>query len=309
MADGTRIKIFANLASADEAKRAVAAGAEGCGLLRTEFLFHDRAEAPDEEEQRAAYVEVARALGGRPLIVRTLDAGGDKPLAYLALPREENPALGLRGVRLGLLRPDLLAVQLRAILRARPAADLRIMVPMIVDIAEYRAVRALLDQAATDLGGSAVALGVMIETPAAALLAGSLAREADFLSVGTNDLSQYALAADRGNAATADRIDALHPAVLRLIAAAGEGARRHGKWLGICGGVASDPFASAILIGLGAAELSATPAAIPALKAAVRRLRMDHCRELAARALEAETAQAVRALAEEALAPALRGAA
>jgi multiphosphoryl transfer protein len=302
MADGTRIHVFANLASAEEARRAVAAGAEGCGLLRTEFLFHDRPSPPAEEEQRAAYAEIAAALGGRPLIVRTLDAGGDKPLSYLAMPVEDNPALGLRGVRLSLARPDLLAVQLRAILGAAPAGDVRIMVPMVVDIGELRAIRAVLDRAAADLGAAAVPLGVMIETPAAALLAASLAAEADFLSVGTNDLTQYALAADRGNPATAARIDALHPAVLRLIAMVGEGASARGKWFGICGGIASDPLASAVLIGLGASELSATPAAIPALKAAVRRLDMAACRSLAARALEAETAEAVRALAADALA-------
>jgi phosphocarrier protein FPr/phosphocarrier protein len=308
MADGTRIEIFANLASPGDAHRAVAAGAEGCGLLRTEFLFHDRADAPSEDEQAAVYEAVARGLGGRPLIVRTLDAGGDKPLPYLPLPHEENPALGLRGVRLSLARPDLLATQMRAILRAAPAGDIRIMAPMIVDITELRFVRALLDRSAADLGVDVVPLGIMVETPAAALLAGSLAAEADFLSVGTNDLTQYALAADRGNPATAARIDALHPAVLRLIAATGEGARRHDKWFGICGGVASDPLAAAILIGLGATELSATPAAIPALKAAVRGLTMDGCHALAARALEAETAEAVRILAAEAHAPVLEGA-
>ena len=299
MADGTRIEIFANLASAGEAQRAVAAGAEGCGLLRTEFLFHDRAAAPGEEEQAETYAAVARALGGRPLIMRTLDAGGDKPLPYLPMAPEENPALGLRGVRLGLARPDLLATQLRAILRAASAGDLRIMVPMIVDLAELRAVRAALDAAAAALGTAPMPLGVMIETPAAALLAESIAAEADFLSVGTNDLSQYALAADRGNPATAARLDALHPAVLRLIAAAGEGARAHGRWFGICGGVASDPLAASILIGLGATELSAAPAAIPALKAAVRSLRLDECRTLAARALAADSADQVRALARE----------
>lgn len=297
MADGTRIEIFANLASAEEAARGVAAGAEGCGLLRTEFLFHDRPAAPSEDEQAAVYAEVARALGGRPLIVRTLDAGGDKPLPYLPMAAEDNPALGLRGVRLSLVRPDLLDTQLRAILRAAGEGDIRIMVPMIVDAAELAAVRAALDRAAAGLGVAPVSLGVMIETPSAALLAHSLAETADFLSVGTNDLTQYALAADRGNPATAARIDALHPAVLRLIAAAGEGAARHGKWFGICGGVASDPLAAAILIGLGATELSATPAAIPALKAAVRRLRMDDCRALARRALDARTAAEVRDLA------------
>ena len=309
MADGTRIEIFANLASAEEAGRAVDAGAEGCGLLRTEFLFHDRPAAPTEDEQASAYSEVARALGGRPLIVRTLDAGGDKPLSYLALPPEDNPALGLRGVRLSLSRPALLETQLRAILRAGAEGDIMIMVPMIVDVTELRAVRAALDLAVADLGIDAVPLGVMVETPAAALLAGSLAAEADFLSIGTNDLSQYALAADRGNPATAARIDALHPAVLRLIAAVGEGAAKHGKWFGICGGVASDPLASAILIGLGASELSATPAAIPALKANVRGLRMEACRALAAAALAADTADAVRALAGDALSPEMKGAA
>jgi phosphocarrier protein FPr/phosphocarrier protein len=301
MADGTRIEIFANLASAAETRRAVAAGAEGCGLLRTEFLFHDRPAPPTEEEQRAAYAEVAAALEGRPLIVRTLDAGGDKPLAYLSLPAEENPALGLRGVRLALVRPELLETQLRAILRAAAAGDLRIMVPMIVDVGELRSVRAALDAAAADLGVDPVPLGVMVETPAAALLAASLAAEADFLSIGTNDLSQYALAADRGNPATAPRLDALHPAVLRLIAAVGEGARGHGKWFGICGGVASDPLAAAILIGLGATELSAAPAAIPALKATVRRLSLDACKSLARKVLEAESAEAVRAMAAQAL--------
>jgi phosphocarrier protein FPr/phosphocarrier protein len=299
MADGTRIEIFANLSSAGEALRAVVAGAEGCGLLRTEFLFHDRPAAPGEEEQAEAYAEIARALGRRPLIIRTLDAGADKPLPYLAMPPEDNPALGQRGVRLSLARPDLLATQLRAILRAAPAGDLRIMVPMVVDAAELRAVRVALEAAAASLGVAPVPLGVMIETPAAALLAHSIAAEADFLSVGTNDLAQYALAADRGNPATAARLDALHPAVLRLIAMAGEGARAHGRWFGICGGIASDPLAAPLLIGLGATELSAAPAAIPALKAAVRALRIDRCRALAARALAAGTADEVRALARE----------
>ncbi|WP_114952818.1 phosphoenolpyruvate--protein phosphotransferase [Sphingosinicella terrae] len=309
LADGTRIEIFANLASAAEARLAVAAGAEGCGLLRTEFLFHDRTAPPDEAEQAEVYRDVARALGGRPLIIRTLDIGADKPASWLALPAEENPALGVRGVRLSLMRPDLLAAQLRAILAASGSGDLRIMVPMVVDADELRAVRKLLADAAAATGEAPLPLGVMIETPAAALLADGLAAEADFLSVGTNDLSQYALAADRDNPATAARIDALHPAVLRLIALAGEAAQRRGKWLGICGGVASDPLAAAILIGLGANELSATPAAIPALKAAIRPLKLDACRTLAAEALRQESAAAVRGLVAGAVEPAMKGAA
>ena len=300
MADGTRIEIFANLADADDAKQAVTFGAEGCGLLRSEFLFLDRTSAPDEEEQCAAYAAVAAALEGRPLIVRTLDIGGDKPVAYLPFAHENNPALGRRGIRFSLARPDLLALQFRAILRGVPAAQCRIMLPMIVDVAELDAARAILDQARAALGIVApVPLGVMIETPAAALLARSIAEHADFLSIGSNDLTQYALAADRGNPAVAGMVDALHPAVLHLIARAAEGARAHGRWLGVCGGIASDPAAAAILIGLGVTELSATPAAIPALKAAVRGLDSARCETLAARALAAATAREVHALIEE----------
>jgi phosphocarrier protein FPr/phosphocarrier protein len=299
-ADGTRIEIFANLGSLEDASRAVAAGAEGCGLLRTEFLFLDRAEAPSEDEQRETYAAIAVAMDGRPLIVRTLDIGGDKPVPYLPFPHEDNPALGARGIRLGLARPDLLATQFRAILAGVPEAQCRIMLPMIVDRGEFAAVRAIFDAAVRDVGrGGDVPLGVMIETPAAALLAHDIAAAADFLSVGTNDLTQYALAADRGNPALADRIDALHPAVLRLIGMAGAGAQAHGRWLGVCGALASDPKAAAVLIGLGVTELSASPAAIPALKAAVRALRIHDCRALAARALELGTADAVRTMLEE----------
>jgi phosphocarrier protein FPr/phosphocarrier protein len=297
MADGTRIEIYANLSSAADAARAVAAGAEGCGLLRTEFLFLDRAVAPSEDEQAEAYAAVAAALDGRPLIVRTLDIGGDKPVPYLPQPREENPALGRRGIRLALSQPGLLETQLRAILRGVPAAQCRIMVPMVSEMDELRAVRAALVAAMAALGRrDPVPLGVMIETPAAALIAAGLAEEADFFSVGTNDLTQYVLACDRGNPATAGRIDALHPAVLQLIRRAAEGARAHGRWIGICGGVASDVAASALLIGLGATELSAAPAILPALKAHVRGLRLDACAALAERALACASAAEVRRL-------------
>jgi phosphocarrier protein FPr/phosphocarrier protein len=299
MADGTRIEVFANLGSLSDAERAVAAGAEGCGLLRTEFLFLDRAEAPSEEEQREVYAGIAEALGGRPLIIRTLDIGGDKPVPYITFPQEDNPALGCRGVRLSLAYPDLLETQLRAILAAVPSAQCRIMLPMIVDVGELRAVKAILARAADAIGMTEkVPLGIMVETPAAALLAESLAEEADFLSVGTNDLSQYALAADRGNQAVAPSIDALHPAVLRLIAEAGRGALAKGRWLGVCGGLASDPKAAAVLIGFGATELSAVPAAVSQVKAQVRELTMERCRALAERAVAAATANEVRALLE-----------
>ncbi|MEG3164408.1 phosphoenolpyruvate--protein phosphotransferase [Sphingomonas sp. PB2P19] len=301
MADGTRIEIFANLARADQAAPAVALGAEGCGLLRSEFLFFDRGTAPDEDEQAAAYAAVAGGLDGRPLIVRTLDIGGDKPVAYLPFPHEDNPALGARGIRFSLAYPDLLATQFRAILRGVPTAQCRIMLPMIVDAGELAAARTILDEARRALDIAApVPLGVMVETPAAAMLAASIARNADFLSIGSNDLTQYALAADRGNPAVAAMVDALHPAVLHLIARAAEGARQHGRWLGVCGGIASDARAAAILIGLGVTELSATPAAIPALKAAVRLLTLPECESLATRALACATASDVRALLETA---------
>ena len=297
MADGTRIEVFANLSSVEDARLAVANGAEGCGLLRTEFLFLDRAEAPSEDEQARAYAAIAAALGDRPLIVRTLDIGGDKPVAYLPFPHEDNPALGARGVRFSLARPDLLDVQLRAILRGVPGDQCRIMVPMVVEPSELLAVGAALDRAMRAVGRhDRPQLGVMIETPAAALLAPAIAAVADFLSVGSNDLTQYALACDRGNPATAGRIDALHPAVLRLIALAADGATSQARWLGVCGGVASDPSAAAILIGLGVTELSVTPSAVPAIKAAVRRLRLGDCRDLAARALACASAAEVRAL-------------
>jgi phosphocarrier protein FPr/phosphocarrier protein len=303
MADGTRIEIFANCGSVTDAAAAVAAGAEGCGLLRTEFLFLQRDTAPDEEEQREAYSRIAATLGDRPLIVRTLDIGGDKPVPYLPMAAEENPALGLRGVRLSLARPDLMRLQLRAILRGVPAGQCRIMLPMIDDLGDYRPVRALLAEVQAELDLSdPVQLGVMIETPAAALLAGQIAREADFLSIGTNDLTQYTLAADRGNAAVSHRIDALHPAVLRLIRQVGSAARKAERWAGICGGLASDPLAAPILIGLGITELSATPASIPALKAVVRKLDMNACVTLAERACDAASPAEVRALARETLA-------
>ncbi|MBC9032288.1 phosphoenolpyruvate--protein phosphotransferase [Sphingomonas sp. JC676] len=302
MADGTRIEIFANLGSVADAAAAVNAGAEGCGLLRTEFLFLDRDTAPSEDEQRETYSRIAATLGDLPLIVRTLDIGGDKPVPYLPLPAEENPALGLRGIRLGLARPDLLRLQLRAILRGVPASQCRIMLPMVADLGDYRPVRAMLDEVKAELGVTdAIQLGVMIETPAAAMLAGQIAREADFLSIGTNDLTQYTLAADRGNAGVSQRIDALHPAVLRLIREVGRGAAEAGRWAGVCGGLASDPLAAPILIGLGITELSATPAAVPGLKAVVRTLDIAACKALAERACDAVSASEVRELAREAI--------
>jgi phosphocarrier protein FPr/phosphocarrier protein len=294
-ADGTRVAIVANLgAGADEAAAALASGAEGCGLLRTEFLFLERETPPAEEEQAAIYQAIARALGDRPLKIRTFDIGGDKPVPYLPLPAEDNPALGLRGVRAGLWRGDLLKTQLRAILRVTPPP--RIMLPMVASLAELRSVRAML----RELGApAATQLGIMIETPASAVLAAQLAGEADFFSIGTNDLTQYTLAMDRGHALLAPQIDAFHPAVLGLIAQATAGAAAHGKPVAVCGGLGGDPLAAALLIGLGVRELSMPAGAIARIKETVRALSLEQCRAAATASLAQSSPQDVRAVATQ----------
>jgi phosphocarrier protein FPr/phosphocarrier protein len=294
--DGTQIEIFVNLGSAADARAAVAEGAEGCGLLRTEFLFLDRATPPDEEEQLAAYQAIADALGDRPLIVRTLDIGADKPAPYLTIAAEENPALGLRGIRLQLARRDLLDAQLRALLRVKAKAPLKLMLPMVADRAELIAAREALAKHAADLGVASPELGIMVETPAAALTAAALAVEADFFSIGSNDLSQYALARDRTNPAVAAGLDGLHPAVLRLIDETVRGGAAHGRWTGVCGGLAADPEAVPLLIGMGVTELSVPGASVAETKALVRTLDLSRCRAVAAQALMAPDADAVRAL-------------
>jgi len=288
--------VFANLGSVAEAAGAVEQGAEGCGLLRTEFLFLDRDAPPGEAEQREAYQRIVDALGDRPLIVRTLDIGADKPAPWLPLEREDNPALGLRGIRLQLARRDLLETQLRALLGVHSAGPVKIMLPMITGVAELRDTSVILNRLASELGVAAPQLGIMVETPAAALLAGTLAEEAAFFSIGTNDLTQYALARDRTNPAVAGDIDALDPAVLRLIDVTVRGAALHSRVTGVCGGLAAIPEAIPILIGLGVAELSVPPAAIAETKAVVRGLDLERCRALATEALAAPDTDSVRAL-------------
>ncbi|HEY8510152.1 MAG TPA: phosphoenolpyruvate--protein phosphotransferase, partial [Steroidobacteraceae bacterium] len=301
--DGVRIHIYANAGSLAEARAAVAHGAEGCGLLRTEFLFLDRATAPDEREQATQYARIAATFGGRPVAIRTLDVGGDKPLRYLPLAAEENPALGVRGIRASLLHPQLLRTQLRAILGAAASGECRILLPMVTDADEIRAVRAMLAELQQEMKlEKRVPLGAMIETPAAALMAEQIAREADFLSIGTNDLTQYTLAVDRGNAALADRLDALHPAVLRLISRVARAAEERRRELAVCGGLASDPEATPILIGLGVRELSMVTAAIPRQKSFIRSLNSVDCAALAREALQLEDAGSVRSLVQRWLA-------
>lgn len=293
--DGVTIEVAANVASSRDAAEAFAAGADGVGLLRTEFLFVERTTAPDEQEQLAAYQSVLDAMGDTSVIIRTIDVGGDKQLPYLPLPTEANPVLGLRGIRLGQLRPELLDQQLRALLRVSPQQRCRILLPMVSEVQELLDIRQRLDTLSAELGISHRAeLGVMIEVPSAALLAEQLAEHADFLSIGTNDLCQYTLAMDRDHAGLAARVDALHPALLRLIAMTCAGAARHNRWVGVCGALASDPLATAALIGLGVRELSVSPSQIGEIKDRVRQLDLGECQRWGQSLLGLNSAQAVR---------------
>ncbi|KAB0498760.1 phosphoenolpyruvate--protein phosphotransferase [Pseudomonas vancouverensis] len=293
--DGLHIEVAANVASATEAAEALANGADGVGLLRTEFLFVDRHTAPDEQEQRLAYQAVLDAMGDKSVIIRTIDVGGDKQLDYLPLPVEANPVLGLRGIRLAQVRPELLDQQLRALLQVSPLSRCRILLPMVTEVDELLHIRRRLDALCSELRvKQRPQLGVMIEVPAAALLAEQLAEHADFLSIGTNDLSQYTLAMDRDHAGLAARVDALHPALLRLIAQTCAGAAVHDCWVGVCGALASDPLATALLIGLGVRELSVSPVQVAEIKDRVRHLDASECRRISQDLLTLSSASAVR---------------
>ena len=295
--DGTRIEVFANLGKAGEAPRAVELGAEGVGLLRTEFLFLDRAELPDEDEQAETLREIAVALDGRPLVVRTLDAGADKPLPALPMPPEANPFLGVRGIRLGLERRDVLATQLRAILRVAAEHPLKAMLPMVATLDEIEAARAALEQARSDTGiDASLEFGIMVEVPAAALTASRLAEHVDFFSLGTNDLTQYTMAAERGDERLASLLTGPQPAVLRLVKKTVEAASAHGRWVGVCGELAGDPACAVLFAGLGVTELSMAPALVPEAKAALRGVEIGQARAAAHAALEVDSAAAARAL-------------
>jgi len=275
--DGDRVEVSANLGSADEAEDALSWGAEGVGLFRTEFLFMEREELPSEDEQYEAYRKVAEAFGERPVIVRTLDVGGDKDLPGVDQPEEENPFLGWRGIRMSLETPELFKPQLRAILRAGVNGNLKIMFPMVAEVEELRKAREILDQCREELRSEGaevgpVEVGVMIETPAAAICAADLAREAAFFSVGTNDLVQYTLAADRGNERLRNLHRADHPAVLKLIGETCETAREAGIWVGVCGEAAGEPDLIPKLVELGVTELSMSAPSIPQAKKAVSEL-------------------------------------
>ncbi len=300
--DDHRVEVAVNVGGVKEAEEALEVGAEGVGLLRSEFLFLERSFAPTEEEQFQTYASVAKALGpDKPIVIRTLDVGGDKPLPYLPIPTEENPFLGLRGIRVLLNRPDIFRPQIRAILRAGEFGKMHLMFPMITGVDELRLAKAVVREEEAKLGLDPIPVGVMIEVPAAALLAEALAVEADFFSIGTNDLTQYTLAMDRGHPQLAARIDGLHPAVLRLIKMTVEAAHKHGRWVGVCGGIAGEPQAVPILIGLGVDELSVGLPLVPAVKACIREVSLTECQELAARALEFENASQVRELCPDGL--------
>jgi len=303
-ADGTRIEVAANAGSPEDVRHAVEAGADGIGLLRTEFLFLDAPRMPTEAEQAAVYAELAGILAGRPMIVRTMDVGADKPLPYLPRDAEPNPALGERGLRLGLARTDVLLPQLRAVLRVAAGHPVKLMFPMVATEQEVLAALGLVRQARDALAaegvavpaGGAMEVGIMIEVPAAALTAARLAPAVDFFSVGTNDLTQYTLAADREVAAVAGLSDALHPAVLTLIGRAAEAAVGAGRWAGVCGELAADPLAVPLLLGLGVRELSVGPGAVATVKEIVRATDLAAAATLAAHALDLASADAVRDL-------------
>ena len=304
--DGTRVEVVANIGAPDDVEGAVEIGAEGVGLLRTEFLYLDRSQRPGEQEQYEVLRDIAARLGGRPMVVRTLDAGADKPLGWLRQSAEDNPFLGRRGVRLSLANPEIFTEQLRAIVRVAAEWPVKVMFPMIATLDELERALELLAGAARSAGVTTDGLdvGIMVEVPGAALSAASFAPTVDFFSIGTNDLTQYTMAADRGNEAVAELADALHPAVLQLIADVTGAAQQHGKWVGVCGELAGDPVATPVLVGMGVTELSMSAPSIPAVKQAVRAVEMDAARVLARRVTTLASGSEVRALvAEHAAAP------
>jgi len=300
--DGHRVEVVANIGNVEGAQVALEVGAEGVGLLRTEFMYLEQAHLPTEEAQYQAYRAIVEAFSDLPVVLRTLDVGGDKELPYLDLPDEVNPFLGVRAIRLCLARPELFRPQLRAVLRAGAAGNLKVMFPMVATVTEVRQARAMLEACRAELlvEGQAVAerveVGIMVEIPAAAVMADRLAAEVDFFSIGTNDLSQYTMAADRTNAELTALASGFQPAVLRLVRDVIAAAHAQGKWVGLCGELAGEPLAVPILLGLGLDEFSMNPPAIPLAKQIIRSLTMDEAREVAQAALSLDSAEEVRAL-------------
>ncbi len=303
--DGFAVELAANIGTPENMSKAVAAGAEGVGLFRTEFLFLDKTSVPTEEEQYQSYKSVLEALPQGKIVIRTLDAGGDKQLSFIGGLKEENPALGLRAIRLCLVYRDVFKTQLRALLRAGLHGKLHIMFPMIATLEELRAAKILLQEAAAELEAEGVAhradvpVGIMVEIPAAAMLADELAQEVDFFSIGTNDLVQYTMAADRMNEHVATLSDYFQPPVIRLIAMVAKAAEKHGKWVGMCGEMAGDVLSTPLLLGLGLTELSMNARSIPLVKYRVRQLRHENVKELATQVLKLATASEIKAALED----------
>jgi phosphotransferase system enzyme I (PtsI) len=304
--DGRQVEVVANISSVEGARKALDNGAEGVGLLRTEFLYMERNNLPDEEEQYKAYSAILDVFGMLPVVLRTSDIGGDKELPYLELTKEKNPFLGMRGVRLALLHPEeILKPQLKAALRAGSGHDLRIMFPMVAALTEIRQLRRVVEECRAELArdgrlmGGNLQIGIMVEVPSAALMADKLAPEVDFFSIGTNDLTQYTLAADRTNSRLAYLSSAFSPAVLRLIQNVITQAHKHGRWVGVCGELAGESLAIPILLGLGLDEFSMNPSAIPVAKQIIRGLSVPDCQKLAEEILNLGSAEEVKAYVQE----------
>ena len=305
-ADGVKVELCANIGKPEDALKVVECDGEGIGLFRTEFLFMDRPQIPTEEEQFEAYKKVAETLDGKPVIIRTLDIGGDKALPYLGLPTEENPFLGFRAVRFCLQRKeDIYKPQLRALLRASAFGKVRIMVPLVTCVDELRAVKAIIEELKQELDAEGIAydkdiqVGVMMETAAASLIADILAKEADFFSIGTNDLTGYTMAADRGNPDVAYLYSAYNPAVLRSIRNIISAANKEDIMAGMCGEAASDPLLVPVLLGFGLNEFSVSATAILATRKVMSLWTMDECKALVDEVMQLETEAEVKALLEE----------
>ena len=303
--DGHRVEVVANIGSVEGARSALDAGAEGVGLLRSEFLYLERTSLPSEEEQYKSYKTIADAFGQMPVILRTLDVGGDKEIPYIDMPQEDNPFLGVRAIRLCLARPQLFKPQLRAALRAGYGNNLKLMFPMVATVDEVVKARALLEECRRELKAEGLPtademeIGIMIEIPAAAIMADQLAEVVDFFSIGTNDLSQYTLAADRTNAHVAEIAAGFQPAVFRLIKQVIDAAHAKGKWVGLCGEMAGEILAIPILLGLGLDEFSMNPPAVPYAKLLIRSISMERAREVADAALNQTSSEKIRALVQE----------
>ena len=305
--DGHHVELFGNIGKAKDAKNALTMGAQGIGLYRTEFLYMENDELPAEDVQFEEYKKVAQDMKGKPVIIRTMDIGGDKELKCLDLPSEMNPFLGYRAIRISLNRPDIFKVQLRALLRASAFGDIHIMYPMIASVEEVKQANAMLDECKAELTAEGkefnkdIKVGIMIEVPAAAIISPILAKYVDFFSIGTNDLCQYTLAVDRMNEAIGSLYQPLHPGVLRLIKHVIDASHEQGKFTGMCGELAGDPVATMILLGLGLDEFSMTASSIPLIKNILRSVSKAECEEVANKALTMDTAEEITGYAKSVL--------